>query len=85
MDLGAEVIACEPDQHNYDRLLESLLLNGYTAETYHAAVPDKPGTVRLTEGLDFYNHLVMDDAGGGIDVSAVTRWTTSWETVTPRA
>lgn len=72
LDLEAEVIACEPDPHNYERLLENLQLNGYRAETHRAAVADRPGTMRLTEGLDSYNHLVLDAAGAGIDVPAVT-------------
>jgi FkbM family methyltransferase len=71
LDLGAEVIACEPDPHNFRRLEDHVALNGYDAELLNVAVSDQPGTVRLTQGLDSYNHLVMD-GGEGLDVPAVT-------------
>jgi FkbM family methyltransferase len=67
------VIACEPDPHNYERLLEHLKINGYSARALNVAVADKPGTFRFTQGLDSYNHLVLDGATGGeIEVEAVT-------------
>jgi len=71
LDLGAEVIACEPDPHNYQRVLEHLALNGYEADVLNVAVADKPGTLRLTQGLDSYNHLVDTDEEG-IEVPAMT-------------
>jgi FkbM family methyltransferase len=71
LDLGARVIACEPDPHNFLRLQEHVALNGYDAELLNVAVADEPGTVRLTQGLDSYNYLVRD-GGAGIDVPATT-------------
>lgn len=70
LDLGAEVVACEPDARNYARLLENLELNQYEAETHNVAVADRPGTLRLTQGLDSLNHLVFD--GSGVEVRAMT-------------
>lgn len=70
LDLGAEVVACEPDAHNYARLLENLAYNRYNAETYNVAVADRPGTLRLSQGLDSLNHLVFD--GSGVEVPAMT-------------
>jgi FkbM family methyltransferase len=60
LDLGAEVIACEPDVQNAHRLEENLALNDYTAEVVHKAVSNRCGTVRFTQGLDSYNHVVLD-------------------------
>lgn len=71
LDLGAKVIACEPDPHNFLRLQEHVALNAYDAELLNVAVSDRPGTVRLTQGLDSYNHLVLD-GGEGLDVPATT-------------
>ena len=62
LDLGAEVIACEPDPHNAQRLQENLALNGFTAEVVQKAVSDRKGILRFTQGLDSYNHLVLDGA-----------------------
>ena len=62
LDLGAEVIACEPDPHNAQRLQENLALNGFTAEVIQKAVSDRQGILRFTQGLDSYNHLVLDGA-----------------------
>ena len=74
LDLGAEVIACEPDPRNYQRILEHLKLNGYEADVLNVAVADQPGTLHLTQGLDSYNHLVLPehDHGQSIEVPAMT-------------
>lgn len=69
IDLGAEVVAIEPNGRNGDRLRANLALNGYSADVIQAAVADKPGTVRITDDLDSYNHLVPE---GGVEVPAVT-------------
>lgn len=61
LDLGATVIACEPDAHNAQRLRENLELNGFTAEVIQKAVSDRPGILWLTQGLDSYNYLVFED------------------------
>lgn len=71
LDLGARVIACEPDPHNFLRLQEHVALNAYDAELLNVAIADEPGTVRLTQGLDSYNYLVRD-GGEGLDVPAMT-------------
>lgn len=62
LDLGAEVIACEPDRHNAQRLRENLALNGFTADVIQKAVSDCQGILRFTQGLDSHNHLVIDSA-----------------------
>lgn len=76
LDLGAEVIACEPDLHNAERLQENLTLNGYTAEVVQKALSDRPGVLRFTQGLDSYNHLVLKDAvpdaAATVEVEATT-------------
>ena len=71
LDLGAEAIACEPHPATFARLQEHLELNGYEAEALNVAVSNEPGTLRLTEGLDSFNHLVFDGADG-IEVEART-------------
>ncbi|MGY1737560.1 FkbM family methyltransferase [Geodermatophilus sp. SYSU D00684] len=71
-DLGAETITFEPDRHNCERIRENLSLNDYTGEVLDKAAADAPGTVRLTEGLDSYNHLLGDGEPGGVEVEAVT-------------
>jgi FkbM family methyltransferase len=71
LDLGARVIACEPDPHNYERLVENLHLNRFEAEALNVAVADKPGIFRFTKGLDSFNHLVFDGSDG-IEVEATT-------------
>ncbi len=71
LDIGAHVVACEPDPHNYQRLTEHVRINGYSAELLNVALADRPGSLRLTQGLDSYNHLVLD-GGEGIEVEART-------------
>ncbi len=72
LDLGAEVIAVEPDPHNAGRVRENLSLNGYCAQVIQKAVCDRAGTVRFTQGYDSYNHLLPDGTADGIDVEATT-------------
>jgi FkbM family methyltransferase len=71
LDLGARVIAFEPDSHNAGRIREHLALNEYTAEVIEKAVSNASGVVRFTQGLDSYNHLLMSDSGG-IEIEATT-------------
>ena len=68
-ELGAHVIAFEPDAYNAGRIREHLSLNGYTADVLQQAVADRAGPVQFTEGLDSFNHLAT--AGGGVEVQAV--------------
>ncbi len=70
LDLGAAVIAVEPT-NRADRVREHLALNGYIAEVVQKALSNEPGTVRITEGLDSFNHLVFDGTDG-VDVEATT-------------
>lgn len=70
LDRGAEVIAVEPTA-NADRVREHLELNGYSATLVRKALADAPGTVRITEGLDSFNHLVLDGTEG-VEVPATT-------------
>lgn len=69
LDLGAEVIAVEPNARNAQRLRDNIALNGYAATVLEAAVSSEPGTVRITTHLDSYNHLVTE---GGAEVAATT-------------
>lgn len=71
LDCGAEVIAVEPNPRSAARVAEHLDLNGYRAEVVQKALTDRPGTVRMTDGLDVLNHLV-DASAEGIDVEATT-------------
>ena len=68
-ELGAHVIAFEPDAYNAGRIRENLALNGYTAEVVQQAVADRGGPVRFTEGLDSFNHLT--EAESGVEVQAI--------------
>lgn len=70
LDLGAEVIAVEPTP-NADYLRENLALNGCTAQVVQKALSDAPGRVRMTQGLDSLNHLLLDGAGG-VEVECTT-------------
>ena len=60
LDIGAEVIAVEPDRRSRERLSENLMLNGYSATIVPAAAGESAGVLRLTVGLDNQNHLVLD-------------------------
>jgi len=66
-DIGASVIACEPDPRNYARLVENVEFNGYEVQTLNVAVADRPGTLRLTQGLDSLNHLLLSEAEEGMN------------------
>jgi len=68
LDMGAEVVAVEPDPSACARLRENLNLNGYDAEVIEAALVDRPGPVRLSQGSDTMNRLVES----GIEVAGRT-------------
>jgi FkbM family methyltransferase len=61
-DVGAEVVAIEPNRESRERLMANLELNGYTAEIVPAAIGESEGTVRLTTHLDNQNHLLLSVA-----------------------
>ena len=67
-DLGARVIAIEPDPTAAERLRANLALNpGIDVEVVEAAASTVDGITSLTTGLDSKNHL-----GEGQEVTAVT-------------
>lgn len=70
LDLGAQVIAVEPTP-NADYLRDNLALNGCTAEVVQKALSDAPGRVRMTQGLDSLNHLLMTGSDG-VEVECTT-------------
>lgn len=58
-ELGAKVIAVEPDPGAAGMLRENLSSNGYGAVIIEAAVADRNGLAKLTGELDVQNHLVL--------------------------
>lgn len=70
LDLGAEVIAVEPTA-NAERVREHLRLNGCTATVVQQALSDATGTLRITDDLDSFNHLVLDGSHG-VEVPTTT-------------
>jgi FkbM family methyltransferase len=72
-DLGARTISFEPDRRNCARLLENLGSNGYVGEVHNKAVADRPGVLRLTRGLDSFNHLLLEPGAtaGAVEVETV--------------
>lgn len=68
LDVGAHVIAVEPDGHARDRLVENLTLNGYDAETAPAALLDQPGAARFSTGRDTLNQIGTE----GVEVEVTT-------------
>lgn len=76
LDIGAEVIAIEPDRRSCERLAENLTLNGYAATIVQAAAGESAGALRLTTGLDNQNHLVL-----GSDASTVPSATVPVQTL----
>lgn len=59
-ELGATVIAVEPDPLAVDRLRENLIVNGYKAEVLEAALAATPGTANITADLDSRNYIVTE-------------------------
>lgn len=58
--LGVDVIAFEPGPAAFDRLKQNVALNGFTVDCRQAAVGAEVGRLRLTEGKDTLNRLVLD-------------------------
>lgn len=71
-DLGATVIAVEPDGAAVQRLRENVALNDFPIEVQECALAAVPGRMSLTSGLDTVNHLVMDASMTGQDVEVRT-------------
>jgi FkbM family methyltransferase len=59
-ELGAQVVAIEPDPEFARMLRENLALNGFGAQVIEAALADRAGTARITTGGGVTNHLVLD-------------------------
>jgi FkbM family methyltransferase len=68
-ELGARVIAVEPDAAAVARLRRNISLNARPVELVTAALTAVPGPVRMTVGLGAANHLVPD---GGTEVPGTT-------------
>ena len=63
-DLGARVIALEPDSDSRSRLVENLALNDVAVEVLPVALGPQRGTMPLTSGLGA-NHLLLGDRPDG--------------------
>lgn len=71
LDLGAQVVAFEPDRLARERLERNLDLNGYAAEIVPAAASDSLGRAFFTQGKDTMNSLA--EAGvGRVEVPTTT-------------
>jgi FkbM family methyltransferase len=57
-EIGAEVIAIEPDADARTRLEANIALNGYSVAVVGAALADRTGSMRFTNGLGTLNRLV---------------------------
>lgn len=71
-DLGASVIAAEPNAENIRRLEENLKLNGYSAEIWPVALTDRSGPVLFTSDLDTENHFTRTPTSSGVTVAGET-------------
>lgn len=72
-ELGAQVIAVEPDKTTAARLRENVAMNASSIEVFECAIADKIGSMRLTSGLGTVNHLLLqDDTATGASVEVRT-------------
>lgn len=71
-DLGAEVIAVEPNPDARAALERNARLNGYTFTIVDAALFASAGTVRMTERLGPKNHLLPGESDRGVEVTTTT-------------
>lgn len=58
-ELGARVVAFEPDDDNRQRLVANLALNGYAADVRSCALGAQRGSASFTNDLDSLNHLAF--------------------------
>lgn len=71
-DLGADVIAIEPDRDAVLRLRENVALNNMPIEVEQCALAGERGRMSLTSGLDTVNHLVIGGSATGQEVEVRT-------------
>lgn len=71
-NLGATVIAAEPDREARAQLLENAELNHVVLEVHDQALADAPGVMRFTQGLGTMNHLLPADNSSGYEVTVTT-------------
>ncbi len=66
-EMGAEVVAVEPDADNARRVHANLARNGHAADVREVVLTDTVRTVHFSTGQDSENHIAD---GGGVDVVA---------------
>lgn len=71
-DLGSDVIAVEPNNEARSVLERNAALNGYYVTIIAAALFDRSGTMRITEGRGPQSRLLLSDVDGGVDVEVTT-------------
>jgi FkbM family methyltransferase len=72
LELGAHVIAIEPDAESRRRLAANVAANGYAVEVVNAALGPAPGVVRFTTGRDSLNRLALATETEAIEVPVTT-------------
>jgi FkbM family methyltransferase len=68
-EMGAQVVAIEPDAAALERLRANVHLNQYEVEVVPSAVGATTGKIRFSQGEDVYGHVL--DAGG-VEVTITT-------------
>ena len=71
-DLGADVIAIEPDHGAALRLRENVALNRFAIEVQQCALAGQCGRMPLTSGLDTVNHFVLEPSDTDQEVEVRT-------------
>ncbi|MFP5225542.1 MAG: FkbM family methyltransferase [Actinomycetota bacterium] len=72
LELGALVIAIEPNPQAAAQLRRNVDLNLGEVEILQAAAADKGGTVRVTSDLGVLNHIIAEGSDEGIRVPSIT-------------
>ncbi|MEH1124638.1 FkbM family methyltransferase [Micromonospora sp. CPCC 206061] len=71
-EVGARVIAVEPDPDAATRLRRNITLNRFPIEHLQCALAAEPGRMTLTSGNDTTNHLLVREEGTGTVVDVRT-------------
>jgi FkbM family methyltransferase len=71
-DLGAQVIAVEPNDEARSVLEKNAALNGYFFTIISAALFDRSGTMWMTEGRGPQSRLLQSKVDGGIEIEVST-------------